>query len=151
MKANYFKIGIFVIVATSLAVAGLIVMGAGTFLKKKVIIETYFQESVQGLEVGSPLKFRGVRLGKVEDITLLGKEYSTRYPYILVRISMPPEAFTLKIGKMSVAEFAKEIEKGLRVRLAFQGVTGTAFLEMDYLEPELNPPLIIDWTPNPTT
>lgn len=147
IKTNYFKIGMFVIAAAIITVVGVVVMGAGTFFKRKMMIETYFQESVQGLEVGSPFKFRGVRFGKVEDITLLGKEYSTHDRHILVRVSIPQEIFSLKIGNMSLAEFKKEVDKGLRVRLAFQGITGTAFLEMDYLEPDLNPALTVDWTP----
>ncbi|HIJ55774.1 MAG TPA: MCE family protein [Deltaproteobacteria bacterium] len=147
LKANYFKIGVFVIVAAIITVIGVIVLGAGTIFRKKVMIETYFQESVQGLEIGSPLKFRGVRFGRVEDITLLGKEYLTQQRYILVRVSMPSEDFVLKAGKMTPKEFENEIEKGLRIRMAFQGITGTAFLEMDYLDPSLNPPLKLDWTP----
>ena len=147
LKANYFKIGMFVIVAASITIIGVIVLGAGTIFRKKVMIETYFQESVQGLEIGSPLKFRGVRFGRVEDITLLGKEYLTQQRYILVRVSIPSEEFVLRAGKMTPKEFEEEIEKGLRIRMAFQGVTGTAFLEMDYLDPTLNPPLKLDWTP----
>jgi phospholipid/cholesterol/gamma-HCH transport system substrate-binding protein/paraquat-inducible protein B len=33
------------------------------------------------------------------------------------------------------------------VRLAAQGLTGTAYLEADYVDPVRNPPLPIDWTP----
>jgi phospholipid/cholesterol/gamma-HCH transport system substrate-binding protein len=33
------------------------------------------------------------------------------------------------------------------VRLAAQGLTGVAYLEADYLDPERNPPLEIDWQP----
>jgi phospholipid/cholesterol/gamma-HCH transport system substrate-binding protein/paraquat-inducible protein B len=147
VKTGYFKIGMFIIIATCIAVIGIAFLGAGTMFRKKVMVESYFQESVQGLEVGSPLKFRGVRFGKVEEITLLGKEYLSQQRYILVRVSMPSEAFVLKTGKMSPAEFQTEIDKGLRVRLAFHGLTGTAFLEMDYLNPVENPPMEIDWTP----
>jgi phospholipid/cholesterol/gamma-HCH transport system substrate-binding protein/paraquat-inducible protein B len=43
--------------------------------------------------------------------------------------------------------FAAEIAKGLRVRLAAQGLTGTAYLEVDYLDPARHPPLTIDWEP----
>jgi phospholipid/cholesterol/gamma-HCH transport system substrate-binding protein/paraquat-inducible protein B len=43
--------------------------------------------------------------------------------------------------------FAAEIAKGLRVRLAAQGLTGTAYLEADYLDPARHPPLEIDWEP----
>ena len=150
VKTSYFKIGMFIIIATGIATIGIVVLGAGTIFRKKVMLESYFQDSVQGLDIGSPLKFRGAKFGKVEDITLLGKEYATRARYILVRISMPSEAFMLKTGKMTPTEFQQEIDKGLRVRLAIHGLTGGAFLEMDYLDPASNPPLKIDWTPKYT-
>ena len=41
----------------------------------------------------------------------------------------------------------KEIAKGLRIRLASQGLTGTNYLEMDYVDPATNIPLPIDWQP----
>ena len=43
--------------------------------------------------------------------------------------------------------FTAEIDKGLRVRLASQGLTGTAYIEADYLDPARNPALEIDWQP----
>ena len=38
-------------------------------------METYIEESVQGLDIGSPMKFRGVLVGKVEEITLTSAVY----------------------------------------------------------------------------
>jgi phospholipid/cholesterol/gamma-HCH transport system substrate-binding protein len=43
--------------------------------------------------------------------------------------------------------FKSELDRGFRVRLASQGLTGVAYLEADYLDPERNPPLEIDWQP----
>jgi phospholipid/cholesterol/gamma-HCH transport system substrate-binding protein/paraquat-inducible protein B len=40
-----------------------------------------------------------------------------------------------------------ELDRGFRIRLAPQGLTGVAYLEADYLDPERNPPLEIDWQP----
>jgi paraquat-inducible protein B len=40
-----------------------------------------------------------------------------------------------------------EIEKGLRIRLAPQGITGTNYLEIDYVDPKANPELPISWEP----
>ncbi len=98
-KANYFKIGIFVIAAAVIAVIAIIVLGAGSMFQKKVMIETYIDGSVQGLDVGSPFKFRGVKLGSVEEITFVGNEYkfertSEEYlaygQYILIKASFEP-------------------------------------------------------------
>ena len=146
-RANYFKIGLFVIAATAIAVIAAIVLGAGALLQDKFILETYIEESVQGLDVGSPVKFRGVQIGNVEDITIVSKEYLTNRRYVLVRASLFPDAFRIPPEQAVAQGLGREVEKGLRVRLASQGLTGTAYLEADYLDPQRNPPLEIDWQP----
>ena len=52
-KANYFKLGLFVIGAVVAGILVLVIIGTGRWFERKVIIETYFKESVQGLEVGA--------------------------------------------------------------------------------------------------
>jgi phospholipid/cholesterol/gamma-HCH transport system substrate-binding protein len=150
-KTHYFKIGVFVVVALVIGVVSIIVLGAGTFFQKKVIVETYFVESVQGLEEGAPLKFRGVRIGKVTEITLVGREYTTQYQYVLIRANVFPETFRTMCTPTNETDMNKnainEVEKGLRIQLSFQGLTGTAHLEMDYMDPRHNPFLKIDWKP----
>jgi phospholipid/cholesterol/gamma-HCH transport system substrate-binding protein/paraquat-inducible protein B len=42
----------------------------------------------------------------------------------------------------------RELDRGFRIRMAAQGLTGVAYLEADYLNPERNPPLRIDWRPD---
>ena len=62
-RANYFKLGLFVIGAIVAGILVLIVIGTGRVLQKRVTIETYFNESVQGLDIGSKMKYRGVEVG----------------------------------------------------------------------------------------
>lgn len=144
---SYFKIGLFVISATILGVIGVVVLGVGTILQKTVWLETYIDESVQGLDIGSPVKFRGVPIGKVEQIRLTSVEYPTQHSYVLVRIGLSSDVLAFSRSDEGMAGFAQEIEKGLRVRLAAQGLTGTAYIEADYLDPARHPPLEIDWEP----
>ncbi len=143
-KASYFKIGLFIIGGTIIGAIGVIALGVGTIFQKKVLVETYIDESVQGLDVGSSVKFRGVQVGKVETISLTSAEYPTRRRYVLVRIGLTTKIFLADAGSPS---FLAEVEKGLRVRLASQGVTGAAYIEADYQDPARNPPLEIDWQP----
>ena len=148
-KANYFKIGIFVIAATVAGIVAIVILGAGALLQDKIYVETYIQESVQGLDVGSPLKFRGVQIGKVERIELVTMQYATEYRYIRVLASLQPEAVGVD-AEEAVGDdgLEKELRRGLRVRLASQGLTGAAYLEADYLEPGRYPLLTIDWEPS---
>jgi phospholipid/cholesterol/gamma-HCH transport system substrate-binding protein/paraquat-inducible protein B len=146
-KLSYFKIGLFVITATVIGVIGIVVLGVGTILQKKALVETYIDESVQGLDVGSAVKFRGVPVGRVEQISLTSAEYATQRQYVLVRMSITSNIFQFPVNDPRSPELKRELERGFRVRLAPQGLTGVAYLEMDYLEPERNPPLETDWQP----
>jgi len=146
-KLSYFKIGVFVISATVLAVIGIVVLGVGSVFQRNPLVETYIEESVQGLDVGSPMKFRGVLVGKVDDITLTSAVYNTRRRYVLVRIGITSNLFQFPLADPNDPAFRSELERGFRVRLAAQGLTGVAYLEADYLDPERNPPLEIDWQP----
>ena len=147
---GYFVIGIFVISAVAIAAATTVVLGVGALFQDKIIIETYFEESIQGLEVGSPIKFRGVQVGKVDQITFVNQTYPTDKRYIMVRIALNAKPL-VKQYKQDEALMKKvlqqQIEKGLRIRLSFQGITGAAYLETDFFDPEQSKQLEITWTP----
>jgi len=145
-RANFFKIGLFVIGATGIALLAVILLGAGTLFQKEILLETYFDESVQGLDLGSPVKVRGVQVGKVKAITLVDAEYPTQKRYVLVRIALQARALG-RTGQILQTHLPQEVARGLRIRMAFQGVTGMAFLEADYLPPEQAPSLDMDWQP----
>lgn len=147
-KLSYFKIGLFVISATIIGVIGVVVLGVGTIFQHKSWVETYISESVQGLDIGSPVKFRGVQVGKVEQISLTSAEYPTKRRYVLVRVGLTSTLFQYQFADAGSVGFQAEIAKGLRVRLAAQGLTGTAYIEADYLDPARNPPLETDWQPH---
>jgi len=155
-KANYFKLGLFVIGAIAAGILVLVIIGSGRWFERKVIIETYFKESVQGLDLGSKLKYRGVTIGEVTRISFTYTRYQLDLPitqrerYVMVEAQVQPRLLggRAAAGDMTQAEnAAMEVEKGLRLRLAQQGITGLAYLEMDYVEP---PPavLAISWTPD---
>ncbi len=154
-KANYFKIGLFVIGAVFAGVAVLIIIGTGRWFQPKVIIETYFEESVQGLDVGSRLKYRGVTIGEVTKITFTYTRYQLDLPinervrYVLVEAELQPRLVGGRAAANDITDPASgklEIEKGLRLRLAPQGIAGTSYLEMNYIDPP-PPTLPIFWTP----
>src|SRR5439155_19858712 len=55
--------------------------------------------------------------------------------------------FQFPINDPTSPQLKSELNRGLRLRIAPQGLTGVAYLEADYLDPERNPPLEIDWQP----
>ncbi len=133
-----------------------LIIGTGRFLQKRVTIETYFNESVQGLDIGSKMKYRGVEVGQVTRISFTYVKYEQDKPmgdrkrYVLVEAQMQPRLVGGKAANdiASPESTALEVEKGLRVKLAPQGITGTSYLEIDYVDAANNPPLPIDWVPD---
>lgn len=156
-KAPYFKIGLFVIGATFLAVIGIIVLGRGRWFERVRMVETYFTESVQGLEIGAPVRLRGVRMGRVESIRLVREEYeipfdpeSGLFPYkgvVAVRMSIQPSIAAHMPQQDEEMRMKKAVDAGFRFRLASQGITGVLYIESEFLEPERYPPMEIAWTP----
>ena len=62
-----------------------------------------------------------------------------------MRIGITSNLFQFPLADPNDPSFKSELDRGFRVRLASQGLTGVAYLEADYLDPERNPPLEIDW------
>jgi hypothetical protein len=149
----YFRLGVFILLALSATIALVLVLGAGSLFRKQIMMESYFNESVQGLEVGSKVMFRGVMVGNVTLITFTYAEYEQdrplgqRRPLVLVRFQVRPNVLRRLPNQEIEQIIAAEVQKGLRVRQAPLGITGLAYLEIDYVDPKANPPLAIDWTP----
>ncbi|HPS55539.1 MAG TPA: MlaD family protein [Sedimentisphaerales bacterium] len=155
-KANYFKIGLFVIVSVTLIVTCLIVFGSGSFFQQKIYFETYLDESVQGLDVGSPVKHRGVKIGQVEKITFVMDEYKIDRTivydvdyrgYVMIIMSIN-NAFMKNKDQHDAIKFLTSLrDHNFRIRLTSHALTGVAWLETDVVDPNLSPPIKIVWEP----
>ena len=121
-QANNFKLGLFVIGATVALVLLLLIVGSGRWFQSKTIIETYFNESVQGLDIGSKVKYRGVSVGEVTRIGFTYNKYQQDKPpadrlrYVLVEATILGRLIGTKAGgEITRPETVHmEIEKGLR-------------------------------------
>src|SRR5689334_22059378 len=74
-RASYAKLGLFVVGTVTMLLAGMVLLGAGAFRSKGVAVETYFAESVDGLEIGAPVKHKGVTIGKVTQLDFVSSKY----------------------------------------------------------------------------
>jgi phospholipid/cholesterol/gamma-HCH transport system substrate-binding protein/paraquat-inducible protein B len=142
-----------------LLVGFVVYLSAHTLITEKIEIETYLDESVQGLSVGSSVYQRGVQVGTVKRIMFVPEEYSEeldqdtclRYgKYVMVVIdwhSKHFQGFTQK--QQSIGETIEQwVVQGLRLKLVSQGITGMYYLEADYVDPLRYPPMDPEWTPH---
>lgn len=151
-EARYFRVGLFVLAGIALAVATVLVVGGGSLLARPVLIESVFEESVQGLDVGAPVKLRGVKLGTVRWIGFVGDEYHVPEEDALSRrLVLVRMEITGSDGRFSSEGRARElqrlVDRGLRLRLTPLGITGVSFVEADFVDPQRFPPRPISWQP----
>ncbi|NJN39861.1 MAG: MCE family protein [Gammaproteobacteria bacterium] len=151
-KANYFKLGLFILAAIAITVAMVLALGAGRLFQRTVALETYIDDSVQGLDIGSKVRYRGVLLGEVKRLGFTAEQYELdkplgqRKPYVLVEAVLNLSRLG-PLGDADVELMKQYINQGLRIRVAPQGITGINYLELDFVDPLVNPPLPIDWQP----
>ena len=126
--ANHWKLGLFVAVGALVAIGVVVALTARGFREKRAEYVSYFDESVQGLEVGSPVKFRGVTVGGVAAINVAPDR---RHVEVVSAITLD-DAARLGLDKGTVPE-------EMRVQLASVGITGVKFVLLDYFPPAAYP------------
>lgn len=153
------RVGIFVLGGVAAVVAFLAILGGGNLFARRILLETYFDESVTGLAVGSPLRYRGVKIGSVKSIGFVEDYYSfesdeDRMEYgqlvsVLIEGVLRDESEEMRdlSERERIARIKRLIERGLRLRVSQSGVTGTAFIQGDVMDPERFPPMEITWKP----
>ncbi len=143
MRTDYWKIGLVVAAGIVVAVIAIFWVGAQRFNRPQVERVTYFDESVQGLDVGAPVKMRGVTIGKVVDITIAPDR---RLVQVTASIY---EDIWVRLGLGTVDELrsaARPLPEDLRVQLSTTGVTGVKILQVDFF-PLAEPPLELSFQP----
>lgn len=154
--ANYFKIGVFVLAGFFLVAGALIYLGAGRMFRPRFYVETYVDGTVQGVDIGSAVKFRGVTIGRVSEVGFTFNVYSQpdgkmdgRRDYVVVVLEVENQAFHGLMNNSNLNDYIeKMVSQGLRVMIQPQGITGLNFVELDYLSADRQThPLQIWWTP----
>jgi ABC-type transporter Mla subunit MlaD len=115
-QAKKLKIGLFVCASMILAIAALVWLGASRFFEETKTVAAYFSESVQGLEADSPVKFRGVPVGRVSAIRLA------------------PDGRLIEVIMSLNRNFKVTDDLGIKMNLL--GLTGMKYLEIDTFPPD---------------
>ena len=148
-RSLYVRVGALVVVGAAVAIGFVLFLTSGSLRGEQTIFETYLRESVAGLDVGAPVRFRGVPVGRVTELGLVSVVYGalardpedTTARLVMVRFAVDPNRY----GRTDVAD---SVRAGLRVRVASSGVTGLSYLEVDFVpDPARFPPIAVPWTP----
>lgn len=111
-KKTYFLVGFFVLAGALIAVGTIVWLGASQYFAKGERFVTYFDESVQGLQVDSSVKYRGVEIGMIERI---GVAPDYRLIEVVMKINFSGDAANNTIAKLKAA-----------------GITGIVYVELDH-------------------
>lgn len=142
---NHYKLGLFVILGFGAAVVAAILFGAASLRKDTIRYHSYFNESVQGLELGSPVKFRGVTIGHVSAIEIAPDHRM---------VDVVSDLDTAEIKRMGLTEAGPTkhgherfaVPPDLRAQLGSQGITGVKFVAIDFFDVKSNPPPELPFT-----
>lgn len=156
-SSRHVRNGAFVLLATILSVALLAALGLFRSQRASERFETYIEESAQGLSTGSAVRFRGVPVGTVESIGFAWSRYAPprteeglrqgRYTRIVfsIRREFLPDGDADDPDGPSIEQM---VQRGLRVHVRNQGITGLRFLDLDVVSPAARDrTLPVSWTP----
>lgn len=109
-------VGIFVILGFGVVLAVVMWLGMASQFKKANLYAAYFDESVQGLSKDSPVKYRGVSVGRVD------------------RLGVAPDGTLIAV--ILAIEPDLKMESDMVAQLKSVGITGIMFVELDKRKPE---------------
>jgi paraquat-inducible protein B len=141
-KLNPALIGMFVFGTLALIIVALLSARSVHLFSKPGRFVAYFNESVQGLDVGGAVKLRGVRMGRVLTIRV-HYDSKTRQSQAVIVAELENNAITdmasQTIKFSDRATLQGLIDEGLRAKIELAGITGQQFVELDFLDPQQFP------------
>lgn len=138
-KVSPAVVGAFVIGAFALGTLALLAFGGFSFFEKPQRFVVYFNESIHGLDQGSAVKLRGVRVGRVVHLNVRYDANQNRSFVAVVcelnrDVVTDPTGATLDVATRAALE--QLVQRGLRAQLGVAGLaTGLLFVELDFKNP----------------
>jgi paraquat-inducible protein B len=134
-QANRKMIGGFVVMAVCIMAASVVIFGSGDWFKESFEYVLYFEESVKGLHVGSPVLYRGFPVGEVKRVVIRADMKNLK-DFILVYVEIYPESVVVVAEDMKIDQWkdrmSELIDRGLRAQLVPQSlITGKLAIEMN--------------------
>ncbi len=142
-RVNPTVVGLFVIGALALGVVALLSFGGINFFSKPQRFVVFFNESIHGLDLGSSVKLRGVRVGRVVDLNVRYDAANNKSVVAVVcefSRNMIVDEQDRPIDVSDRAALQTLVEHGLRAQLGVVGLaTGLLFVELDFYDPHQYP------------
>lgn len=139
---NPAMVGGFTLGALTLFVAALLIFGAGQeFKSDKIRYVVFFDSSLNGLEVGAPVKMQGVKIGQVKEIALqIDSSRGVLYKPVVLEIDSSLLTGTDGTALPSQVDFEqaresrdKLVANGMRARLETQSLlTGLLYVDLNF-------------------
>jgi phospholipid/cholesterol/gamma-HCH transport system substrate-binding protein len=141
---GHWKLGLFVVTGLGLGLTTVALLGARSLRHEVGLYVSWFDESVQGLDVGSPIKFRGVTLGTVAKIQVAPDHRHVEVESALgveelARLGLDIAETPVPLGTPRKLVMAPD----LRLQLASAGLTGVKFLQLDFFDERAYPPPVL--------
>lgn len=136
-KTNTMLIGSFVGLGLLLLIVAVLLFSKGNIFAKKIKFYAFFDASLNGLDVGAPVKFKGVRVGTVESIEIIYDD-DTDEASAAVLFSIDANLFqTVRGNRIRVDDYElfyhEQISRGLAAKLSMESiVTGKLYVGLDY-------------------
>jgi paraquat-inducible protein B len=131
-KPKSAAIGAVIVGAIILVFAALIFFSGGQLFSHKERVIMYFGGSVQGLQIGAPIKLKGVVLGEITDIQI-NFQSDDKNVLTAVTAELALQRINRKGTNVDRAFFEESIAAGLRAQLKYQSfLTGLLYVELDF-------------------
>jgi paraquat-inducible protein B len=127
-------VGAFVFGALALGVVAILMFAGSSLFTPRLQVVSFFQDSVAGLTVGSPVTLRGVKVGSVQSLKVYLK-LPDMVPVIRVYMDIRPDQVSWTGGSSGadVADLQLAVKTGLRAQLSTQSlVTGQVTVSLDF-------------------
>jgi paraquat-inducible protein B len=141
--SNPTTLGVFLVFGLALALAGVFTFSSGSVFHPQLKAILYFDGSLKGLNPGAPVKFRGVTIGKVDQVLIRHNQGRDDYamPVIIAvdkKLVQAKSDENLQIGNQT--RLNENIRRGLRGRLDAESlVTGILYVSLDMVS-DASPP-----------
>lgn len=126
---NHWKLGLFVVVASACALGFLVFLGTQSYRKETVEYVSYFDEPVTGLEIGSSVSFRGVRVGNVSEIEIAPDRRHVEVAYAL-QVDVLSH---MGLAKKHRGHVELKMPDDVRVQISANSITGQKHIKLDFL------------------